>query len=102
MAIQPQIDLEDVISDCRREFSRFFSNRNPDDTDYKRVRVIQGIYASATRELQTRGAQEATRYAMAQDVLRTPEQRAEYLRLSSPDHKANAVAAAKELTYAQS
>jgi len=90
--------LEDLIGASRVELLEFMKIEDPGDEDYKRARAIQGIYASATRELQTRGAQEAARYGMAQDFL-TPDERADYVRLAMPDHAAIKVREArKELT----
>lgn len=84
--------LETLIANSRQALVDFIAVKAPQADDYKRARVIQGMYASATRELQTRGAQEAARYAMGTDFL-TSEQRAEYVRLAMPDHKANVVRA---------
>ena len=93
--------LEAVIDRARKELLDFMIIKEPDGEDYKRARTIQGIYASATRELQTRGAQEAARYAMATDFL-TADERAEYVRLAMPDHAAITVRAGrKELSGAQ-
>ncbi|MBF8255097.1 MAG: hypothetical protein HW375_4 [Anaerolineales bacterium] len=88
-------DLETIIQRSRQELLGFIDIQEPNAEDYKRARTIQGIYASATRELQTRGAQEATRYAMATDFL-TADERAEYVRLALPDHAANVIRAGRK------
>jgi hypothetical protein len=89
------IDLETMMSNARTALVDFIAINEPDEDDYKRARILQGIYASATRELQTRGAQEAARYAMATDFL-TADERPEYLRLAAPDHAALTVVDARK------
>ncbi len=92
--------LEEVIIGSRGALLDFIGIDEPTKEDFQRARTIQGIYGSATRELQTRGAQEAARYAMATDFL-TPDERVEYVRLAMPDHEAVKVhQARKELASA--
>ena len=58
------------------------------DADMARARFARSALGGAATVLQTLGAQEAARYAMARDVLEDPAQRAEYLRVSIPTHGA--------------
>jgi len=81
-------DLERLITRSHQELLGFMDTQEPDADDYKRARAVQGIYASATRELQTRGAQEATAVAIAMHVLETPEDRMQWLRVTDPMHPA--------------
>jgi hypothetical protein len=58
------------------------------ESDLARARIARSTLGGAATALQTIGAQEAARYAMARDVLEDPAQRAEYLRVSIPTHGA--------------
>jgi len=95
--------LEQLLEDTKGELRDFVNNRTPSDEEVMRVRILQGIYSSATRELQTRGAREAARYAMAADLSLSAEDKAEYIRLSMPDHAVNTIVRQrrKELKSAQ-
>lgn len=80
-------DLEAVLDDARRNLRSFMEMDEPSGEDFRRAKAIQSIYASATRELQTRGAQEAVRYSVASEIL-SREEREQYVKLAMPDHQA--------------
>jgi len=66
------------------EIKKFLKLGNPRPIDYQRVKIAMSALSNITRHEATESAKEGTRVIAARLFSKTPEEVAEYLRVSTP------------------